>query len=60
MTSLDWVIQNVTYRPHLYMCVDSSHNIRFHFYDTPPTNPGKRLQKIFTEGRVGWLLEQYW
>ncbi|XP_076471279.1 adenosine deaminase AGSA-like [Babylonia areolata] len=40
ITSIEWLVKNVTYRPHCYMCVDSSYNIRFHFFLSPPRNPG--------------------
>ncbi|XP_076471292.1 adenosine deaminase AGSA-like [Babylonia areolata] len=36
MVSLDWVIKNVTYRPHLYMCVDSQLQVHFKFSDHQP------------------------
>ncbi|XP_025116275.1 adenosine deaminase AGSA-like [Pomacea canaliculata] len=38
ITSIDWVVKNVTYRPNCYMCVDSSYNVAFHFFSIPPQN----------------------
>nr|KAG5701004.1 hypothetical protein BaRGS_022715 [Batillaria attramentaria] len=40
LTSIDWLIQNVTYRDNLYMCVDKHYSVKFHFYSSPPSNPG--------------------
>lgn len=43
ITSIDWVVKNVTYRPNCYMCVDSSYNVEFHFFASPPKNTGEQL-----------------
>lgn len=39
MVDIDWLV-NVTYKDHCYMCYDSDHKISFHFFQTPPANPG--------------------
>ncbi|XP_047452242.1 adenosine deaminase 2-A [Mugil cephalus] len=31
MVDVEWVVKNVTYRPHCYMCVTDNHSIRFIF-----------------------------
>lgn len=31
MTSVDWLVKNVTYRPHCYMCLTDNQSIRFIF-----------------------------
>ena len=37
MTSVEWVIQNVTYRDNLYMCIDSAtDSLKFGWFSTPP------------------------
>ncbi|KAK7098720.1 hypothetical protein V1264_002960 [Littorina saxatilis] len=37
ITSIDWLVSNVTYRNNCYMCVDSSDfRVKFHFYNSPP------------------------
>lgn len=38
-TSLDWVVKNVTYRDHCYMCVSGTYYVKFRFYQTPPSDP---------------------
>ncbi|XP_041366011.1 adenosine deaminase AGSA-like [Gigantopelta aegis] len=38
ITSLDWLVTNVTYRPHCYMCYTESGDVMFYFYAKPPTN----------------------
>ena len=40
MTSIDWLVRNVTYRDNCYMCVTSVFSVKFHFFKTPPSNPG--------------------
>nr|KAG5709047.1 hypothetical protein BaRGS_004686 [Batillaria attramentaria] len=37
--SLDWFVQNVTYRPHCHVCRGADGAPLFHFYTTPPENP---------------------
>ncbi|KAL8572788.1 hypothetical protein ACOMHN_024964 [Nucella lapillus] len=39
MTSIDWLVKNVTYRDLCYMCVDKHYQVSFHFFNTPPVNP---------------------
>ena len=37
MTSVEWVIQNVTYRDNLYMCIDSAtDSLKFGWFSNPP------------------------
>ncbi|XP_071099548.1 adenosine deaminase AGSA-like [Haliotis cracherodii] len=36
ITSLDWLVKNVTYRANCYMCHDNQGHLQMHFYDTPP------------------------
>ena len=36
MASVRWVVQNITYMPHCYMCIDSSGALLLHFFDKPP------------------------
>ncbi|XP_005107463.1 adenosine deaminase AGSA-like [Aplysia californica] len=46
--SLDWLVQNVTYRDHLYFCVDNTTFMIFKFFRNPPHNPDcpwKSVQK---------------
>ena len=44
MTSVDWVIQNVTYRDNLYMCIDNStDSLKFGWFSTPPELDAKCL-----------------
>lgn len=31
MTSVEWLVKNVTYRPHCYMCLTDNQSIRFVF-----------------------------
>lgn len=38
LTTIDWLIQNVTYRDHCYMCVDKKYNVKFHFYSSAPAS----------------------
>lgn len=38
LTSIDWLIDNVTYRDHCYMCLDASYKVKFHFYSSPPSD----------------------
>ncbi|XP_067655059.1 adenosine deaminase AGSA-like isoform X2 [Haliotis asinina] len=38
ITSLDWLVRNVTYRSNCYMCYDKYGHLQMHFYDTPPKN----------------------
>lgn len=35
ITSIDWLVKNVTYRDHLYLCEKNS-NLRFKFSNSPP------------------------
>ncbi|CAL1547030.1 unnamed protein product [Lymnaea stagnalis] len=37
--SIDWLIQNATYRDNIYMCVDPDSYILFKAFKTPPPNP---------------------
>ena len=40
ITSLSWVVANVTYRDNCYMCKDANNDISFHFFSKVPFNPG--------------------
>ena len=37
---VSWLIKNVTYDPHCFMCTQSSGNLLFHFFDKPPSYDG--------------------
>nr|KAG5693874.1 hypothetical protein BaRGS_009930 [Batillaria attramentaria] len=39
ITSIDWLVKNVTYRDNCYICVTRDFSTKFHFFDTPPTDP---------------------
>lgn len=39
IASIDWLVQNVTYRDNCYMCYDSNKDISFNFFSKPPQNP---------------------
>ena len=44
MTSVEWVIQNVTYRDNLYMCIDNStDSLKFGLFSAPPELDAKCL-----------------
>lgn len=36
MTDVEWLVKNVTYRPHCYMCFTDSRSVRFHFSSQRP------------------------
>ncbi|XP_052798660.1 adenosine deaminase AGSA-like [Mya arenaria] len=42
ITDVNWLVGNVTYRDHCYMCndVNANDSIVFHFFQNPPSNPG--------------------
>lgn len=52
ITSIDWLVKNVTYRDHCYMCVDSTYNVNFHFYDSPPANDSDCPWRLVSEYRT--------
>nr|KAG5693871.1 hypothetical protein BaRGS_009927 [Batillaria attramentaria] len=39
ITSIDWLVKNVTYRDNCYMCVASDYDVKFHFFKSPPSDP---------------------
>ncbi|ESO92007.1 hypothetical protein LOTGIDRAFT_163013 [Lottia gigantea] len=38
IVSTDWLVYNITYRPHCYMCRNSDGKYKFRFFDTAPEN----------------------
>ncbi|KAG7263038.1 hypothetical protein CRUP_009444, partial [Coryphaenoides rupestris] len=36
MVDVEWLVKNVTYRPHCYMCITDERSVRFHFSSGPP------------------------
>ena len=53
MTSINWLVKNVTYRDNCYMCVDSTYKIKFHFFNATPSDPGTEFTQV-----MGRSLEQ--
>ncbi|OWF35381.1 adenosine deaminase AGSA-like [Mizuhopecten yessoensis] len=49
MADITWLVKTVTYMDHCYMCTDQNNHIKFHFYQTPPSNPGCPWKLIATE-----------
>lgn len=49
MVDINWLVKNATYRNNCYMCQDAQKNILFHFYQTPPQNPGCPWKLVSTE-----------
>ncbi|XP_071100163.1 adenosine deaminase AGSA-like [Haliotis cracherodii] len=62
ITSLDWLIKNVTYRPDCYMCFDKNKQLQMHFYSKPPQSKDCKWQTVKTlraqSGNVG-LFDSY-
>ncbi|XP_067655061.1 adenosine deaminase AGSA-like [Haliotis asinina] len=46
ITSLDWLIKNVTYRANCYMCFDQNKQLQMHFFGTPPQTAGCKWQTV--------------
>ncbi|KAK3611888.1 hypothetical protein CHS0354_021323 [Potamilus streckersoni] len=40
MTDLRWLVKNATYMNSCYMCYDQDKKINFHFFRSPPEQPG--------------------
>jgi len=36
MVDVEWLVRNVTYRPHCYMCLTGERSVRFYFSSGPP------------------------
>ena len=41
MTSIQWVVKNITYMPDCYMCIDSNDILQMRFFARPPKEKGK-------------------
>ncbi|KAH9493092.1 hypothetical protein Btru_022781, partial [Bulinus truncatus] len=44
--SLDWLIQNATYRDNIYMCVNSQTYIMFKAFKSPPADPDCQWKSV--------------
>lgn len=49
MVDVNWLVKNATYRNNCYMCQDADYNVQFHFFQTPPPNPGCPWKLVSTE-----------
>ncbi|XP_060085350.1 adenosine deaminase 2-like [Ylistrum balloti] len=49
MADISWLVKNVTYMEHCYMCTDQNNKIQYHFFQTPPSNPGCPWKLVATE-----------
>ncbi|OWF44959.1 adenosine deaminase CECR1-like [Mizuhopecten yessoensis] len=59
MADITWLVKTVTYMDHCYMCTDQNNHIQFHFFQTPPSNPGCPWKLIATERQTAPNTEQF-
>ncbi|KAI8780575.1 adenosine deaminase AGSA-like [Biomphalaria glabrata] len=57
--SLEWLIQNATYRDNIYMCVNSQSYIIFKAFKSPPQNPDCPWKSVKEERAAASSPEQF-
>ncbi|XP_033752918.1 adenosine deaminase AGSA-like [Pecten maximus] len=59
MADITWLVKNVTYMDHCYMCTDQDNHIQFHFFQVAPSNPACPWKLITTERKNSANQEQF-